>query len=101
MSSSTVSDGMGGVAAELISAHGKPLIKEEADYLVSSAQWPNVWGECVSALLLQRSLGKHADALNSAAAASDRYAKALVRATWALVIVTLALVIIGVIQVFH
>ena len=99
------SDGMssntGDSAKVLLEAHGPALSKEETSFLASVKHWPNVWGECLAALLLQRSLSKHADALNSAAAASDRYAKSLVGATWALVCVTAALVVVGIIQVVH
>lgn len=88
-------------AIVLLETNGPVLSKEEVSFLASVKHWPNVWGECVSAMLLQRSLSRHADALNSAALASKSYAKALVWATWALVFATVALAVIGAIQSFR
>jgi len=101
MSSLTISDGVDSIAHKLIESHGMALTKEESDLLVHAKQWPNTWAECVSALLLQRALTKHANALNSAATASDRYAKSLVWATWALVAATSAMVAVGTVQFFR
>jgi hypothetical protein len=101
MSSVTIPTGTADVAKDLIEAHGGSLSTEETVFIASVKQWPNVWGECVAALVLQRSLSKHAEALNSAASASDRYARSLVKATWALVAATAALVIVGIIQMIH
>lgn len=94
------SDGMsvnsGDSAAKFFENHGSALSEEEKSFLTSVKHWPNVWGECVTALLLQRSLAKHATALNAAAVASNRNAKSLTWATWALVFVTAVLVVIGI-----
>lgn len=98
MSNNHMSGGAGNVAKNLIEAHGSALSEVETSFLASVEEKPNVWGECVSALVLQRSLGKHADALNSAASASERYAKSLARATWALVAATAVLALIEIIR---
>ena len=99
MSSNTMSGPTDNLANNLLASHGKPLSKEETAFLTHLAQWPISWGDGISALLIQRSLSKHAEALNGAATASDRYSKSLAYATWALVAVTVALVGMGVIQV--
>lgn len=92
-----ISKKSGDVAIALLESHGTELSAEELSYLGAVKHWPNVWGECVSALLLQRSLLKHADALNAAAEASNRHGKSLVWATWALVVATISLVFVGVV----
>ena len=101
MTSISVSKQTGDVGQNLIEAHGGPLTTQESEFLEYLKQWPGTWGEGISALLLKRSLSKHADALNSAAASSDRYAKSLVSATWALVAATLVLSVVGLIQIFR
>lgn len=101
MTSNTIPEKTGDVAQNLLEAYGGALSKEETAFLEYVRQWPNTWGEGVSALILKRSLSKHAEALNAAAASSERYAKSLVSATWALVAATLVLAFIGIIQLFH
>lgn len=86
-------------AKSLFESYGGVLSKEETSFLSSvESQWPNCWGEYISALVLQRSLTNHAKALNAAATASERYGKSLSKATWALFFATLALVFVGIIQ---
>ena len=84
---------------DMFKSQGDILTEEEKKYLeLATGNSTTITAlQCMSSLLLQRSLNSHAKALKNAAESSDKYAASLVKATWVLVLATFVLAMVSII----